>query len=237
MNTDEHRWLRPRGPVASLRPLRFRASRCRSSTAYRSGSWPRYDADGKQGAGGGGAERRMDHNALRDRIRELGGFRRLRSSSSRTPATSPPSTTVTCSTSAAARSSSGAAPTRAVRHRASPKFWVKWALDLDSGRPKLLKFPFQEAFSMRIGALRVPCFRDPEKEGRVLRLVRGDRRFMQGRTVTDDDGHAVTSWTSCRDRTCTTSSGRPHALTVSTSSASCRACCAACATRWTRWPG
>ena len=120
---------------------------------------------------------------------------------------------------------------------ASPKFWVKWALDLDSGRPKLLKFPFQEAFSMRIGALRVPCFRDPEKEGRVLRLVRGDRRFMQGRTVTDDDGHAVTSWTSCRDRTCTTSSGRPHALTVSTSSASCRACCAACATRWTRWPG
>ena len=134
----------------------------------------------------------MDHEAIRDRIRQLGGV--------------PPSPLVV---------TSNATDYTALDHgqvlriadrtflirgcayegrfgiEASPKFWVKWALDLDSGQPKLLKFPFHEAFTMQIGALRVDCFRDPEKEGRVLRLVRGDSRFMQGRTLADGEGHPV----------------------------------------------
>jgi hypothetical protein len=134
----------------------------------------------------------MDHQAIVDRIRELGGI--------------PPSPLVV---------KSNAGDFTAIDHghvlriadrtflvrgcayegrfgiEASPKFWVKWALDLDSGQTKLLKFPFQETFSLQLGVLRVPCVRDPEKEGRVLRLVHGDNRFMQGRTLCDDDGHPV----------------------------------------------
>lgn len=72
-----------------------------------------------------------------------------------------------------------------------PKFWVKRALDLDTGQMHILKLVFREEFKIRVGNLQVKCVRSAEKEGRVLELVRGDGRFMQGRTALDSRGNLV----------------------------------------------
>ncbi len=72
-----------------------------------------------------------------------------------------------------------------------PKFWVKRATDLETGKLHILKLVFHEEFHAQIGSLHVRCVRSPEKEGRVLELVRGDPRFMQGRTARDARGNLV----------------------------------------------
>jgi serine/threonine protein kinase len=72
-----------------------------------------------------------------------------------------------------------------------PKFWVKKALDLESGEEKILKLVFHEEFSIRIGLLRIHCYRDPIKESELLELVRGDDRFMQGQTIEDERGNPI----------------------------------------------
>lgn len=72
-----------------------------------------------------------------------------------------------------------------------PKFWVKRAIDLQTGRLHILKLVFHEEFHAQVGSLHVKCARSPEKEGRVLELVRGDPRFMQGRTTHDVRGNLV----------------------------------------------
>ncbi len=72
-----------------------------------------------------------------------------------------------------------------------PKFWVKRAIDLQTGRLHILKLVFQEEFHAQVGSLHVKCVRSPEKEGRVLELVRGDPGFMQGRTARDARGNLV----------------------------------------------
>jgi serine/threonine protein kinase len=72
-----------------------------------------------------------------------------------------------------------------------PKFWVKRAIDLATGETKILKLVFNEEFRIRIGLLRIRCYRSPEKEAELLDLTRGDLRFMQGTTVRDDRGNPV----------------------------------------------
>jgi len=72
-----------------------------------------------------------------------------------------------------------------------PKFWVKRAIDLATGQMHILKLVFQEEFKIHVGEREVRCRRSAEKEGRVLDLVRGDARFMQGRTATDAAGNTV----------------------------------------------
>jgi hypothetical protein len=72
-----------------------------------------------------------------------------------------------------------------------PKFWVKKAVELESGRDIILKLVFEEEFQIRIGLLRVRCYRSGEKESRFLREARGDDRFMQGETLRDARGNAV----------------------------------------------
>ncbi|MHC5078274.1 MAG: hypothetical protein ACYTHN_04610 [Planctomycetota bacterium] len=72
-----------------------------------------------------------------------------------------------------------------------PKFWVKRAVDLDTGRTHILKLVFHEEFIARIGTHRFRCTRSEEKEGQVLQLVRGDLRFMQGRTARDSRDNLV----------------------------------------------
>jgi len=72
-----------------------------------------------------------------------------------------------------------------------PKFWVKRALDLRSGEMHILKLVIQESFKVSVGAREVLCVRSAEKESKVLNLVRGDARFMQGRTVCDARGNPV----------------------------------------------
>lgn len=72
-----------------------------------------------------------------------------------------------------------------------PKFWVKRGYDLDNGRMVILKLGFHEEFITEFGRLRIPCFRSPAKEAQVLRLVKGDSRFMQGETLFDDRDNQV----------------------------------------------
>jgi hypothetical protein len=72
-----------------------------------------------------------------------------------------------------------------------PKFWVKHALQLESGRPYILKLVCEEAFKVHVGAREIRCARSAAKEARVLDLVRDDARFMQGRTARDCRGNLV----------------------------------------------
>ncbi len=72
-----------------------------------------------------------------------------------------------------------------------PKYWVKRCRCLEDGARKLLKLVFYENFPMTIGSMTVTCTRSPRKEARILELVRGDDRFMQGETVLDTAGNPV----------------------------------------------
>ncbi len=66
-----------------------------------------------------------------------------------------------------------------------PKYWVKRCRCLETGGRNLLKLVFLESFPMTIGTMIVTCTRSPRKESRILDLVRGDDRFMQGVTIMD----------------------------------------------------
>lgn len=72
-----------------------------------------------------------------------------------------------------------------------PKFWVKYAIDLETGQQKIIKLVFHEHFVTNVGLVRVRCKRNPHKESAVLDLVRGNDRFMQGVTVVDPSGNAI----------------------------------------------
>ncbi|SPE42570.1 hypothetical protein SBA3_610012 [Candidatus Sulfopaludibacter sp. SbA3] len=72
-----------------------------------------------------------------------------------------------------------------------PKFWVKRALSLDSGRMYILKLACEEEFRIHVGPREIKCCRSAEKEAQVLALAHGDERFMQGRAVRDSHGNLV----------------------------------------------
>ncbi len=71
------------------------------------------------------------------------------------------------------------------------KFWVKRARDLRTGEVKILKWVFKERFDARIGNLVFECVRSPQKEARILELVRNRPEFMQGTTVLDSSGNQL----------------------------------------------
>jgi hypothetical protein len=72
-----------------------------------------------------------------------------------------------------------------------PKYWVKRVVDLETGHVRLIKLVFHEEFTAHIGPIRIPCFRSPEKEARVLDLAKGDDRYMQGVSALDERGNVV----------------------------------------------
>lgn len=72
-----------------------------------------------------------------------------------------------------------------------PKFWVKRATDLSTGKACILKLVFDEEFRVTVGASEIHCRRNAEKEACVLELVRGDSRFMQGRSARDCRGNVL----------------------------------------------
>ena len=72
-----------------------------------------------------------------------------------------------------------------------PKFWVKRALNLQTGEMHVLKLTCQEQFRVNVGDLQIRCTRSAEKEAQVLELTRGDRRFMQGYAIRDNRGNLV----------------------------------------------
>jgi len=72
-----------------------------------------------------------------------------------------------------------------------PKHWVKYAIDLTDGQKKIIKLVFLEEFVAKLGPFTARCFRNPDKESRILDLIRGDKRFMQGQTVRDNVGNNI----------------------------------------------
>ena len=72
-----------------------------------------------------------------------------------------------------------------------PKYWVKRGKHLESGQPQILKLAFYEKFPMHIGPFEIQCYRSPRKEARILELVKGDTRFMQGCSKDDVAGNNV----------------------------------------------
>lgn len=72
-----------------------------------------------------------------------------------------------------------------------PKYWVFGAIDLKTAEKKIIKMVFLEDFYVHIGIFKIHCFRSPEKESKVLEMVRHDKRFMQGYTVVDEKGNRV----------------------------------------------
>lgn len=72
-----------------------------------------------------------------------------------------------------------------------PKFWVKRALDVETGERKLLKFAFFESFYTSLAGVKIRCFRNPEKESRILELVEDHPFFMQGSSFWDEKGNNI----------------------------------------------
>ena len=72
-----------------------------------------------------------------------------------------------------------------------PKYWVKRCTVLETGERSILKLVFHENFPLRLGKLTIKCYRSTEKESRILDLVSGDMRFMQGFTVRDERQNPV----------------------------------------------
>lgn len=66
-----------------------------------------------------------------------------------------------------------------------PKFWVKKAVDLETGERKLIKLSHFESFETSLGGIQIMRFRSPEKEGEVLKLAEKHPYFMQGTVCRD----------------------------------------------------
>ncbi|MFA6283487.1 MAG: hypothetical protein WCT30_08785 [Desulfurivibrionaceae bacterium] len=72
-----------------------------------------------------------------------------------------------------------------------PKYWVRRAIDLNTGATTILKLVFHEQFEATVGEVKITCFRSPKKEARVLDLVADHKNFMHGHWVLDTAGNIV----------------------------------------------
>lgn len=72
-----------------------------------------------------------------------------------------------------------------------PKFWVKKAIDLESGHRKLIKFAFFESFYITLSGVKIRCYRNPEKEGEILEFMKGHPLFMQGEVFRDQNNNNI----------------------------------------------
>ena len=70
-----------------------------------------------------------------------------------------------------------------------PKFWVKKVVDLDTNEKKLIKLSFFESFETKMGGVPITCFRNPDKEGDILNLVKDHPGFMHGSVHRDSKGN------------------------------------------------
>ncbi len=66
-----------------------------------------------------------------------------------------------------------------------PKFWVKYAYDLEEGRRKIIKMVFFEDFASRDGPFLIKGHRNPFKEAHCLEIMKEHPRFMHGFSVRD----------------------------------------------------
>lgn len=72
-----------------------------------------------------------------------------------------------------------------------PKFWVKRVIDLETGDKKIMKLSFLESFDRTLAGIKIKSFRNPDKEGAILRIVGGHPSFMQGESFRDIKNNSV----------------------------------------------
>ncbi len=72
-----------------------------------------------------------------------------------------------------------------------PKFWVKRVEDLETKEKKIIKLSFLESFDTYIGGAKIRCFRNPDKEAKILDLVKDDSSFMHGIAHRDEKGNIL----------------------------------------------
>lgn len=72
-----------------------------------------------------------------------------------------------------------------------PKFWVKKAVDLDTGDRKIIKLTYFETFETSLGGIKIKRFRNPDKEGDILKFVKNHPYFMQGVVHRDEKGNNI----------------------------------------------
>ena len=71
------------------------------------------------------------------------------------------------------------------------KYWVKKAVDVQTGQRKVIKLVFLERFAIKLANINYECFRSPQKEARILEMVRGNPNFMQGVSCPDVQNNNV----------------------------------------------
>ena len=57
---------------------------------------------------------------------------------------------------------------------------------METGDKKFIKLSFFESFETDLGGIKIRCFRNPRKEGEVLKLVKDHPYFMQGEALEDE---------------------------------------------------
>ena len=72
-----------------------------------------------------------------------------------------------------------------------PKYWVRRAVDLYTGKLKIIKMVFLEKFRAHVGDLVFDCARSPKKEARILDLVSEHPNFMHGTSARDSTGNII----------------------------------------------
>ena len=72
-----------------------------------------------------------------------------------------------------------------------PKFWVKKAVDLETGERKIIKLSYFESFETSLGGVKIKRFRNPDKEGNVLVLAKNHPYFMHGTMHRDSKGNNI----------------------------------------------
>ncbi len=66
-----------------------------------------------------------------------------------------------------------------------PKFWVKRVVDLSTKERKIIKLVYYESFQTTLSGVKINCFRDPEKEAKILKLVDNHPLFLHGKSSPD----------------------------------------------------
>ena len=72
-----------------------------------------------------------------------------------------------------------------------PKFWVKKAIDTETGEKKIIKLSYFESFETSLGGIKIKRFRNPGKEGDILELVKNHPYFMHGTVHRDLKGNVI----------------------------------------------
>jgi len=72
-----------------------------------------------------------------------------------------------------------------------PKYWVKRAVSLRTGRMHVVKLVFHESFSTMVHGRHYACERSAQKEAQVLEAVREHPNFMHGMAVLDEGANLV----------------------------------------------